>query len=297
MRFGNLLLVLLLHTLLYGSLLHALESNQTNSSITLLPQSKIISAHDIFDINSTTSRANFKSTNKKSLLFAKSRENIWVELNFNTRGFEEPLLYLDSPLFSKLKIYDSNGLLLRDLSYSKRQQVTLLPYFRLQKNSTIKLYLQLQSRFMPVVTGVNLTTKAKFLQHDSETKFYNTLTLGIVAVLLLFLLLYLYYSKKIELLYLIVFILSVLYFQLTYSGFTQILTNHYYALLDLSISSVKINLIAISLFLYSVSLLNIGKKSRLYFTIKLFAFISFVEIFIVGFINMNPYYAIIPLLA
>lgn len=292
MRIIYIFILFLLHSFLFANTVNL----NSSTTINLLPQSKTLFAHDSFDINSTTSRSNFKDSNNKSLIVTGNHNNLWIDLDVNTKDFKEPLLTVSSPLLTKLKIYDQNGTLLRDLGYTKRQQLTLLPYFQLKEHSAKSLYLQLQSRYIPATVSVVLQEKENFLKNDAKMKFLNALALGALATLLLFLLLYLYYSRKREILYFTAFIVTLIYFQFTYVGFTRIFTMHHYALLDLSISSVKINLITIALFFYSVSLLNIASRTLLYNILKLLAIIAGVEILIVGFINMSPIYALIPLI-
>ncbi len=285
------LTILLIKLLLLTTLLQA----QASTAIDLLPKSKILYSDDIFEINSTTSRSNFRPYNKKSAALIDPNKNLWVELNANVKGVEEPLIFTPSPLLTKFKIYDSNGTIINRLGYKYRKGMTLEPYFTLPQDGSKKYYLELQSRYLPLAVNIKMQSEEDFFKESKRALLLNTLSLGVVLTLILFLLIYFYYTRKQEILYLLFLLATVVYFQFTAVGLAQIFTPHFYSLLDISLTSVKLNLITIALFLYSSTLLALNHKSKGYMILKLLAAIAGIEIFVAGFLNLKLLYALIPL--
>ncbi len=285
-----LITLLLLSTLLFGSV------NSNSSAIDILPKSKIIFGAESLDINSSTTLSNFKPYKKNSIHLTPKSKILWVELSLESKSINSPVLYATSPLLTTFKVFDQNATLLKDLSYGKRQEQTLLPYYGIKSNSPKKLYLQIETKYMPVNLALKLESKRDFLKKDTKSKFYNSILLGILIALIILLLLYLSLTKKRELFYLIVLIVSVIYFQLSDIGFMQIFASYYYVFLDITISTIKINIITIALFFYSVSFLSIDKNSRFYAALKLLTIMAGLEVFIAGFVNIDILYALLPLL-
>ena len=262
----------------------------------LLPQSKALYADDIFDINSTTSRSNFQRFGQKRFLLHSPDKNLWLELQIDASAYKEPLLYISSPLLTKVNIYDTKGRVLAVLGYGKKKEMTLLPYYEL-KSKKGSLYLQMQSRYLPLVGEVKLAEKESFLHNDAKRKFYATLLLGLLLMVMLLLLVQLYLSRKRETLLLLLLIALLSYYQFSYSGLAAAVASSSYALLDIAITTIKINFITIALVLYTAAFLKVSKKSLLYTIFKGLVLIAVLELFVAGFMNLPMLYALIPLIA
>ncbi len=262
----------------------------------LLSQSKALYADDIFDINSTTSRSNFHHFGQKLFLLNLPDENLWFKLHFDASAYKEPVLYISSPLLTKVNIYDTKGRVLAALEYGKKKEMTLLPYYEL-KSKKVSLYLQMQSRYIPLVGEVRIAEKESFFHNDAKRKFYTTLLLGLLFMVMLLLLVQLYLSRKKETLLLILLIALLSYYQFSYSGLAATVASSSYTLLDIAITTIKINFITIALVLYTVALLKVSKKSLLYTLLKGLVLIAVLELFVAGFMNLPMLYALIPLIA
>jgi len=291
MKQKYIILLLLLPLLIFASG----QKQSKEESLNLLLGSKALYAEDIFDINSTISRSNFKNFNRENFLLHSSKKNFWVALNIDTSGLKEPILYVDSPHLTKFNIYDIHGKLLQTLGYGKRKESTLFPYYELKSNKKSMLYLQMQSHYLPLIAEVKLGEKERFLNRDTKKKFYNILLLGSLLMGVILLLVQLYLDRKREILYLIMLIFLLSYYQLSYSGLAFIIASNAYALLDIAITSVKLNLITIALVLYSVTLLKISKGTLKFQLFKGILFIALLELFLAGFMNLRFLYVLIPL--
>ena len=272
------------------------QEQNRESEKNLLLESKILVADDIFDINSTTSRSGFQPFHDESFLLHSQNKNLWIELEINATAYKEPILYITTPLLTKVNIYNKKGQLLKVLGYGKRKELTLLPYYEL-KSKASALYLQLQSRYIPVNGSVKLVEKESFLYHDSKEKFYTTLLLGLLVMVIFLLLIQLYISRKREILYLLILTVLLIYYQFTNTGLVAVVASNSYALLDIAIMSVKLNFITIALLLYTIALLKIAKKSLLYKIFKGVIYIELMELFASGFMNLPLLYALAPLVA
>ncbi len=291
MKIKNFLFLLLLPLFLFA----ASQEQSKERSLNILLQSKALYADDIFDINSTTSRANFKNFNGKSFLLRSAQKNLWLELQVDPSLLKEPILYVSSPLLTKFNIYDNKGNLLQKLGYGKRKEFTILPYYEFKSKKKRTLYLQMQSRYIPLIASVKIGEKKSFYEKDLKVKFYNILFIGMLITVLLLLLVQLYLDRKREILYLIVLIGLLIYYQFTYSGLAHAITANTYALLDIAIVSSKINFITIALVLYTVALLKVPKEHLLYKLFKGLLLIAGIELFITGFMNLPLLYALLPL--
>ena len=262
----------------------------------LLPQSKALYADDIFDINSTTSRSNFQHFGQRHFLLYSPNKNLWLKLEIDASAYKEPVFYISSPLLTKVNIYDTKGRVLAALGYGKKKEMTLLPYYEL-KSKKVSLYLQMQSRYMPLVGEVTIAEKESFFYNDAKRKFYTTLLLGLLLMVMLLLLVQLYLNRKRETLLLLLLIALLSYYQFTYSGLAATVVSNSYALLDIAITTIKINFITIIVVLYTAALLKVSKRSLLYTIFKGLVLFAVLELFLAGFMNLPLLYALIPLIA
>ncbi len=286
----------LLLSILLPLFLFAMPHNESKiKEENLLPQSKALYADDIFDINSTTSRSNFQAFNGGSFNLYQADKNIWFEIKIDAKEYKEPILYITTPLLTKINIYNKRGKLLQSLSYGKQKE-TLLPYYKLPAKK-MQLYLQLQSHYIPLIGSIWIAEKESFLLKDANKRFYLTLLLGILVAVMLLLLIEFLIKRKKEILFLLFVVLLFSYYLFTYSGLAAAVASSSYALLDIAITTIKINFITILLALYTGALLKVTKRGVLYTTLKVLALTAAFELFVSGFLNIPLLYALLPLIA
>lgn len=281
--------------ILFSFLLHAFPpSGIKQGDSNILEGSKILYASSLLDINSTTTRKNFKINHKNNITLNGQDRDVWVELNINPGSLQEPLIYINSAVLTKLNIYDDKGKIIKRLGLGWNSESTLYPYCMLKPNRKTHIFVQMQSRFIPVVASIHLSDKATFMHKIEKKKFYNTLFVGMLLITLALLLVFTYFRRKKEILYLLALGILLLYYQLANSGLMQIVRSSFFAKLDITLTSGKLNLITIFLALYVIELLKFSKDSLVLRLFKILMLIAGVEIFMAGFVNLPLIYAYIP---
>jgi hypothetical protein len=280
---------ILLYTLLLFSFLNANIVIKDIKSTKVKEDSNITSS--IKDLNSSLN--NFKIDSLRDALL------ISLEVKNSSDKKDSTILFFNSPTIEELKVFkkeNNSTKLIEDLSFNSRKFDTIYPYINitLEANSTKKYLIYANSKY--IFTNFKIATKSKeeFFKDTTYTILIYSIILGVVVVIFsIYFMVYLFSDKRVYLYFSIFLLMSILLY-LYFSGIEQIFVSNRYMMLEKSLIGIKFNIASIMLSLFTLSIFNIKKDSKIYKIYRAIIYFSIFEIFILSFINIT--YIILPIL-
>jgi two-component sensor histidine kinase len=211
------------------------------------------------------------------------RRTVWITLRLknDTDTPDSKAIVLTSPLIETAVLYDMNASLLqrKGTRYLDTSHHSLQPYFTvtLPPASVTTYYIRLHSHYTPLDTALILTDEKTFIRTDRQRQFQIILLIGFILALALYSFVLFFYTKDRAYAYYALYLLALIYQQMTYLGLTQIYLPDWLNAVDLRIPVVKITLLIVTAALFAMHFLKIKKSEPLHRIYRAFIFISFIE--------------------
>jgi two-component sensor histidine kinase len=222
------------------------------------------------------------------------KHSVWIALNItnDTNVSITKALILTSPLLETVRLYrDGNVSRTEEKGVSSlhASRNTLHPYFtlKLPPHSSTTLHLYIHSHYTPVDTAVLLADEGDFIRIDRNRQFQIILLIGFILALALYSFVLFLYTKDRAYAYYGLYLLALIYQQMTYLGLTQIYLPDWFNAVDMRIPVIKITLLIITAALFAMHFLKIDKNGKLHRTYIAFVYIALAEMAI---LNLTPFY-------
>jgi len=186
---------------------------------------------------------------------------IWlkVELSNKSNLLQNKIIELDNPLLENITFYDQNSLIDKSgMLDIKETRKTINPFFniKIKANSKQIYYLKIQNRTTALQFTINITDKENFYRNDkgkqSEIIFY----LGMILAFLIYALALHIYTKDRSYLFYILYIMALVFQQLTYVGFLPLYMPNSFTYVDNLLVVPKVGLLIITGILFARSFLK-----------------------------------------
>ena len=267
----------LLVFLLYSQMLFATEkvidiSNDTYISI--LPYSHVYIDADGLSLKEIIEKKKLHPYKKRVINVGVSKSSVWIQftLKNNTDKSLTRLIVPTSSLLEKIVLYDQTltpmihtGLMHTDNAHSTLYfyiPVTLQPY------EERTYYLRIQSLYSPVSFSLLLEEKTKFFETDKYYQAFNILLIGIVLSLMLYAFFLSFFIRDKSYFYYGLYLLALLYQQITYVGLTKIYFPHVFIPYDLKFVLVKLVMLIATSALFAIHFLDTKKFPKIDRTYK-----------------------------
>ena len=229
----------------------------------------------------------FEKISKNHLNFGfKKNIIIWLKIEIlnNSNLPENRLLGLNNPLLEKISLYNEKSLInTSGMLNIKESRMAISPAFnvRIEANSKRIYYLKIENRTTALQFTINLLDKEEFYKKNKSKEINIILYLGMILAFLLYALaLYIYTKDRSYILY-ILYIVTLVFQQLTYVGFLPLYMPASFTYVDNLIVVPKVGLLIITGILFARSFLktNIYKKIDRFYKILIY-FILFQILFL-----------------
>jgi two-component sensor histidine kinase len=283
----NVLLKLIFFLLLSSC---SLLSSNINSSANIFIETEFYVDNKNLEFNKIKDIEDFKKINNNQLNLGVVLANVWVKIKVKnnldtniTRAIVFKSHRLENLTFYK-KVKDSYFA----QKYKRGSQDTLYPYFlvNLKPKSTNIYYLKISSKWAPILFTITLEKEKSYLKKDKKSQILNMLFIGILLSLAIYIFFISFYSKDKSYLFYSIYLLSVIYQQISFMGFGQVLFSSSYLEIDKKLVLSKVGLMVITTVLFAISFLKTKK-----FTVidKIYKIIIIVAILEVSYILIVPY--------
>jgi len=219
----NIFLLLLLIT----TNLFSLEIDSTSSNLNILNH-----AYTYLDCNQTLSYENLentkfnKSTQSSLALGIVPECSLWIKFtlhNSSNTKLHKILEYVN-PETEDLYFYDGNRTILDGMFHHHRDRFSINPIFNitLDENETKTYYIKAHSKISTLIAQLKLWSKDDFLNYEYIHKTYLFIFFAVIAILLIYNMMLLIFTKDIAYFYYIFYLFSMMVFESIYLGIAQL---------------------------------------------------------------------------
>ncbi|SFV63140.1 sensory transduction histidine kinase [hydrothermal vent metagenome] len=256
-----------------------------NSNKSILKESYVYITAKNSSIKEIVEKNLFKLYSNSYINIGASKEYVWIKLKFfnSSNKTASRVLLFTSSLLEQIELFDAENFKVIeeiDLVHKRVAYKTLLPYLniKVEPNSTKTYYIKVHSFYTPVGFGIKLQKKDEFLYKDKKEQLISVLLIGIVLAFMLYSLFIFFYTKDKSYIFYSLYLLALIYQQITYLGFTQIYFPFSFVSLDISIPIFKVALLIITSSLFAIHFLKIERIPLLYKIYKFFIIITLIEV-------------------
>lgn len=234
---------------------------------------KGLSLHEIVKQN------HFEPYTQPNIHVAQSGKTAWIHFSLNNTSKEmiQKVLVLNSPSLESIALYRGvdSGPELQGIAYSTNHSTIYYTYtIKLPPNSTQEYYMQVYSDYTSFYFNLTLQEEELFRNEDNLKQAPRILILGLIFGLMLYVFMLGFYSRDKSYFYYGLYLLAILYQQVTFLGLTQIYFPHWFILFDMKIMIPKLGLVILTSVFFALSFLKIKRNSWLYKIYMLFFLLS-----------------------
>jgi len=253
--------LLLMQSMLFANF-KAVNIAQTDGD-SILPYTRIALTDNNETLSSVIASATFKPCNRKVLNLGVSQKRIWIAFAIQNHS-DHPvtrLLVPTSSLTEDIVLFDGQTHEIvgkTGLIHLKRTHNTLFFHLplTLQPHSSKTYYLSIHSTYSPVAFKLLLEDAKTFYHRDKYQKAFNILLIGIVLALMMYAFFLSFYMRDRSYFYYGLYLLTLLYQQITYIGLTKIYFPQPFVIFDLEIVLLKVGALIITSALFAIHFLN-----------------------------------------
>jgi len=218
--------------------------------------------------------------------------SIWIklELQNNSNKNINKVLEVNNPLIEELILFNEKELISKSgmLNISSNRK-TINPYFELNLNANSKeiYYLKVVNKTTALQFSINFIDKNIFFKNDINKQFMIILFLGIITAFFVYALVLFFYTKDKSYLFYSLYIIILLFQQLTYVGFLPLYTSDRFTYFDNLIVVPKVGFLIIAGILFARSFL----KTKIYKNIdNIYKYILYAVVFQILFLSTPWFY-------
>lgn len=246
--------------------------------------------------NSTLSQIknkNFQKLSDQQLNYGFNKNiSIWIKLKLfnNSKKAIHKILEVNNPLIEELIFFNKDGMLSKCgmLNISSTRK-TINPYFEINLNPNSKktYYLKLVNKTTALQFSIDIVDKDEFFINDRTKQFTIILFLGIIIAFFSYALILYLYTKDKSYLFYSLYIIVLLFQQLTYVGFLPLYTSNEFTYIDNLIVIPKVGLLIITGIIFARSFL----KTKIYKKIdKIYRYIIYAVLLQIIFLSTPWFY-------
>ena len=234
--------------------------------ISILQHSQIYISKKDLGLQKIIEKKLFKHYHKEDLNIGVSKQIIWIHFRLHNNSEEtvERILVPSSPLLENIILYQGESprvIEKKGLLYKNTRHHTI-PYtftIELQPHSTEEYYMRVHSVYRPVGFSLTIQDKTFFLKEDRIKQALNILLVGMVLALMMYAFFLSFYIKDKSYFYYGLYLLALIFQQVSYLGLTQIYLPPAFSSMDMSIVLIKFVLLISSSAFFAIHFLDTAK--------------------------------------
>jgi len=222
---------------------------------------------------------------KKHFNYGFSKADLWIVFDMHNPSSTQKtvLLWLDNPLLEYIDLYDDD--LISSVGLLQRENLpSMYPFFNitLQKGEKSTYYLHVHSTATSLQFGLHLSHPKTFFQQINRYKHIIIFFLGMLASLGILCLLIYFYSHDRSYLYYFLYLITLVFQQVTYTGFLPFYAPLWFNSFDNAIVVPKLTIMLISGAFYARAFLHTQMSPSIDRGYRIFSWIALIQIPIVG---------------
>jgi two-component sensor histidine kinase len=232
----------------------------------LLQHSLIYIAEPNESLKDIIAKKKFSPYTKDHINIGISKKTVWLQFTLRNSSMEilHKVLIPSSPLLECIDLYPANDISQKrskGMMHTPAKHNTIPYYFniRIKPYSNKSYYMRVSSVDAPVSFSLTLEDQNTFYKEDKLTQAVNILLVGVVLALMIYAFILSFYIKDKSYFYYALYLLALLYQQVTYLGLTQIYLPQTFISVDMSIVLVKLVLLISSSALFAIHFLDTAK--------------------------------------
>lgn len=280
--------ILFILTMLFSASLNAKTIDiSVDSELSLLENSKIYIDYNNLTIDDILNKKLFEIYNKPKINTGLSNASIWLKFElYNSKDVEiNKIIVLNSPILENIMYYENNDFnkpQYMGTAHLTDKHETLFPriYVQLAAKSSKEYYFKINSNFSPVSFAVTLEDSKSQYKKDQQQQLIDTLLVGVILSLALYSFLLYFYTKNITYFYYSLYLVMLIYQQVSYVGLIQVHAPLSIAQDDYYLALFKVAGLVITSSLFAIHFLKTKNSTIIHKIYKSIIFISMIEIFL-----------------
>ncbi len=230
-----------------------------------------------------------KPYHKEHINVGVNHSYLWIKIDFkNLTNHEiDKFLLFSSPLLEEISLFSSElkPILQNGMLYQRDRHITIPYIFELKFKPLSKesYYLRVSSRYTPIDFSLFLRERESFLKQDRAKQFINILLMGVIIAMMLYTFMVSLYLRDKSYSYYSLYLLALVYQQMTYLGITQIYFPSEFIAIEATLTIDKILFLILSSALFAMNFLQTDKLP----SIRLF-YKSIISILLFEFFLLDP---------
>jgi two-component sensor histidine kinase len=212
--------------------------------------------------------------------------NIWLKLQINNNSNikSNKILDFNNPLLEEVILYDNLTLSKSGILNIDNNRTTINPIFdiKIAANTSEVYYVKIKNTTTALQFSINLIDNRTFFNDDLKKQFTIILFIGIILAFLIYAMVLYFYANDISYLFYSLYIIILLFQQLTYVGFLPLYMPEWFTYVDNLIVVPKVGMVIITGILFARSFLKTKNyphldniyKLIIYFVVLQMIFIS-----------------------
>jgi len=287
--FRSIFLSLLLYTACASAALSPVNIN-SSEKVYLLEHSELFISSKEIPLKEVVAKRSFRPLHKEHLNLGISKDFIYIHFileNWRAKPASK-VLVLSSPLLEDITLYTekdltrgiSKGILHID---DPNHHHTLPFHFRITQapNSVTSYYLKIHSNYNNIDFALTLEDTERFLESDRIQQAIDLVLIGMIIALMLYSLFLSYYIRDRSYFFYSLYLMMLIWQQLTYLGLTQVFFPKQFILFDLYIDIIKLSLLIVTSALFAIHFLETKHHRPIHLGyLAIILFVSFELIFL-----------------
>ena len=266
------------------SALEAVDISANSNEISILEHSDVYFNKTLKTLKEIEEKKLFKSYHKKIINNKQSKNIVWVKFklkNSSNMPVEKHII-MHSPSLESIALYDSidgkpvtNGF----GSNTKHSTVFYDYKIKLKPKESKVYYLRIFTRYKSFFFSLTAQDYVYFRDKDMHIQAPRLILLGLLLGFMIYSLLVSFYSRDKSYFYYAMYLLFLLWHQITFLGLIQIYLPKWFVMADMKLVIPKLGFILIFAILFAISFLKIKPTSFIFKIYMLFLAIAFIVIF------------------
>ncbi len=262
-----------------------------NSSLSINKASIFIDKLDL-NVNQIKSQEFKQFFNKHQNFGFNNKITIWLKIEIkNTSNIKiKKILDFNNPLLEEIILYDNSKVYKSGMLNINLGRTTINPIFDIEVPAkTNKIYyVKINNTTTALQFSMSLDDKNSFLKNDLKKQFFIILFIGIILAFLTYAIVLYFYAKDRSYLLYSLYIMFLVFQQLTYVGFLPLYMPMWFTQIDNLIVVPKVGLVIITGILFARSFLKTKKYKKID---NIYKFITYFIILQIIFVS-SPYFYI-----
>jgi len=231
-----------------------------SNSLVLISKTSIFIDNKNLNINQIKSQEFKQIFNKHQNFGFNNKINIWLKLQINNTSNikSNQILDFNNPLLEEIILYDDLKSYKSGMLNINGKRTTINPIFDIKiAPKTNKIYyVKIKNTTTALQFSINLDDKKSFLNSDLKKQFLIILFIGIILAFLIYAMVLYFYAKDISYLFYSLYIIVLVFQQLTYVGFLPLYMPSWFTYIDNLIVVPKVGIVIITGILFARSFLK-----------------------------------------